>query len=99
MILLLIPVAGLVLGLGLWVGLRRFDALTLGFDGTDRASRRDRRSGGGGFSLRPGSFRSEGVREWADNLPQGCLIGVIAVSVLWILAWLGLLIFGLSLLS
>lgn len=106
MILLLIPLAGLLLGLGLWVGLRGLGMPSLGVDRPDRGwrgSERERRDGGEGFSWRPSAYSSSsgggGLREWADRMPAGCLIAVIAVSGLWILGWLIFLVFGLNLLS
>ena len=106
MILLLIPVAGVVLGLGLWVALRGLGMPSMGIDRPDRGSRadrRDRRESGEGFTWRPASFTTSsgggGLREWADRMPAGCLIAVIAVTGLWVLGWLIFLIFGLNLLS
>lgn len=96
MILLLIPFGGLVLGLGLWLSLRGLGALSLGAERPERVTFRERRQSGERFSFRPGS---EGLREWAERIPQGCLIAVILVTALWVLAWLIVLIFGLSLLS
>ena len=99
MILLLIPVAAVVIGAGLWVGLRGWGALSLGVDRPERVTWRDRRAGREGrapFSVRPDS---EGLREWSDRLPAGCLIAVIVASGVWVLGWLIVLIFGLNLLS
>ncbi len=99
MILLLIPLGGLVLGLGLWVGLRGLGALSMGGERPARAGFRERRDDRAGRA--PSSFRPapEGLREWAERVPQGCLIAVIVLTGLWVIAWLIFLIFGLNLLS
>jgi hypothetical protein len=106
MILLLIPVGGIVLGLALWVGLRGLAIPGMGIDRPERGSRaswRDRHERGDGISWRPGallpSSASGGLREWADRMPAGCLIAVIAVTGLWVLGWLIFLVYGLNLLS
>ena len=103
MILLLIPVAGIVLGLGLWVGLRGLGMPSMGIDRPQRGDRARGRDSGEGFTWRPPSFSTSsgggGLREWADRMPAGCLIAVIAVTGLWIVGWLIFLIFGLNLLS
>lgn len=108
MILLLIPLGGLVLGLGLWLGLRGLGALSMDGDvrpaRSERAGWRERRElradgrGGGGGRFSFGST-PQGVREWAERVPTGCLIAVIATTGLWILAWLIFLIVGLNFLS
>lgn len=103
MILLLIPLGGLVLGLGLWIGLRGLGALSMGADARpERTSWRERRQGGERgerFSFRSVRSPPQGVREWAERIPTGWLIAVIAATGLWIVAWLVVLIFGLNFLS
>ncbi|MGH9224211.1 MAG: hypothetical protein ACRD2W_10625 [Acidimicrobiales bacterium] len=91
MILVLIPVAAIFLGLGLWAALRGMGALNvLGAEGTGPLTRsRD-------YSQRP---RATSVREWFTLIRPGWLIAVIAVCGLWILGWLIILLVGLSFLS
>ena len=109
MILLLIPLGGLVLGLALWFGMRGLGALAMGADPgpswsdrreswrEKRESWRDRREARGPVSIRTAA--PDSVREWADRIPQGCLIAVIVASAVWVLGWLIFLIYGLNLLS
>jgi hypothetical protein len=106
-ILFLIPLGGIVLGLVLWIGLRGLGALSMG-GGTgtrsERSTWRERRGDGHGAgfslpSLRSGGTTAQGVRDWADRIPTGCLIAVIAATGVWILGWLIFLIFGLNFLS
>ena len=87
MILLLIPLAGIVLGVALWGVLRGMGALNvLGVEGRVPQQTRERRE-------------ATNLRERIEDIPQGCLIAVIAVTGLWILGWLVVLIIGLSVLS
>jgi len=101
-ILLLIPFGGVVLGVALWLSLRGLGALDMGAERPVRVSFRERRESRGSrergapFSFRPAP---EGVREWADRIPQGCLIAVIVATAVWLLGWLIFLIYGLNLLS
>ena len=92
MILLLIPVAGIFLGLGLWAAFRGLGALNvLGAD-----------SGGSGRGTRAARYERErpaSVREWLAQIRPGCLVAVISVAAVWILGWLIVLIIGLSFLS
>lgn len=87
MILLLIPVAGIVLGVAAWAVLRGMGALNvLGVEGRVPAETRQRRE-------------PSNLRERVEDIPQGCLIAVIVVTGLWVLGWLVVLIVGLSVLS
>jgi hypothetical protein len=105
-ILLLIPVAGLLLGVGLWLGMRSLNTLNVpgGEPSTylppsqwdpQPAQPQSRQ-------YVPPSTLSTGETTWRDraaSIPHGWLIGVVVVCGLWILGWLILLIVGLSLLS
>lgn len=106
MILLLIPLAGLVLGVGLWIGLRGLEALSLGGSTRpERESWRERRGSRERFSFASSGSSgssgssSQGVREWAERIPPGWLIAVIAATGVWVLGWLVILIVGLNFLS
>ena len=91
MILLLIPVAGLLLGLGLWAAFRGMGALNvLGVEGSG-PMRRDR-----AYRDRP---RPTSIREWFLQIRPGCLVAVIVAAGVWVLGWLIVLIIGLSYLS
>ncbi|MFP5320032.1 MAG: hypothetical protein ACLGI2_17290 [Acidimicrobiia bacterium] len=91
---LLIPLVAVALGVGLWFLLRGVGAFNV--PGADPGA------GYGGGGYRPSTWeasRGGSVRERIDALPQGCLIGVIVVSGLWILGWVIALFIGLSLLT
>ena len=91
MILLLIPVAAVFLGLGLWAVTRGLGALNVpGVDAYEPLTRRQARA------ERP---RPTSVREWFTSIPSGWLVGVIVVCGVWIVGWLVVLIIGLSFLS
>lgn len=103
MILILIPLVAAGLGIGLWVALRGVGALN--FPGTEPSSSRSS-SASSSWSDSPPRWRDRESRsapgslgERIDQVPRGCLIGVIAAAGVWILAWLVLLVVGLSLLS
>jgi hypothetical protein len=86
-ILLLIPLAGIVLGVVLWGVLRGMGVLNvLGIEGRVAAPSRERRE-------------PSNLRERVEDIPQGCLIAVIAVTALWTVGWLVVLLIGLSVLS
>jgi hypothetical protein len=94
-ILALVPLVGVLVGLGAWFGLRGFGAMdVLGGAPAKTGWREERRE-------RPQDYSGglAGVRERIDNLPQGCLWAVIGVSALWVLGWIVLLVIGVSLLS
>lgn len=108
MILLLIPLAGIMLGLGLWAALRGFGALNL--PGAEPSSRggggppwtsRERRDSRERMWRPSGSdgYAPTGIRERIENLPQGCLFAVIITAGVWVLGWLIVLVVGLSYLS
>lgn len=89
MLLVLIPVAGILLGVGLWLGMRGLGA----FDSLD---------GGGGSPPGRSSWRDRGplsVRERVQEAPSGCLLSIVIACGVWTLAWLVVLIVGLSLMS
>ncbi|MGH9280168.1 MAG: hypothetical protein ACRD12_18970 [Acidimicrobiales bacterium] len=95
MILILIPLAGIVLGLILWGamrGLGAFDSLGgSGSGGSWRAERSDR-----------SEWRDRGsmsLRERVEATPRGCLLSVLVACGVWVLGWLILLVIGLSVLS
>ncbi|MEW6154128.1 MAG: hypothetical protein AB1673_09110 [Actinomycetota bacterium] len=94
MILVLVPVAAVVVGLALWVALKGMGALTV--PGADHAG-----GGAGGYGRE--RFRDQprptSLREWVDRVPFGVYVGIIAVSAVWVLAWLIALIVGLSFLT
>lgn len=100
MILILIPVAGIVLGVGLWVALRGLGALNMpgSEPGPSRPERRERPMPTATTSYYYGES-SSGFRGWLDNIPQWALLTVIGLSGVWILGWLIVLIIGLSMLS
>jgi len=87
-ILILIPVAGLVLGLVLWGAMRGLGAFNvLGAEpaGRSHAVTRDR--------------VPTSIRERIEDMPRAFLLTVIIASGVWVLAWLILLLVGLSVLS
>jgi hypothetical protein len=95
-ILILIPLVAAGLGVGVWAALRGVGALN--FPGADSSS--------SSWSDSPPRWRDREPRatpgslgERIDQVPRGCLIAVIAAAGVWILAWLVLLVVGLSLLS
>ena len=95
MILLLIPLAGVAVGVGLWGALRAVGSLNLpGADAGPRRSRAPRAA-----RERPSHLGPLTLSERTENIPQGCLIAVLAVAGIWILGWLIVLIVGLSYLS
>ncbi len=98
MILLLVPVAGALVGLALWVALRQVGLLGLppgDTAGTTGGTGGERGYGYGGG----GSDRGSGVRGFLDSLPAGLLVGVIVVSAIWITMWLVALFVGMGILS
>ena len=99
MILVLVPLAGVVLGIGLYLALRAAGVLNvLGGDVGPRESRSLRTTWG----ERAASRHDNGplsVRERAQDIPSGCLLAIIIATAVWIIGWLIVLIFGLSLLS
>ncbi len=105
MILLLIPLAGLMLGVGLWIGLRGLNALNVpGGEPTAYLppSQWEPQPQGQARQYMPPSGTSTRGSTWRDraaDIPQGWLVGVIVVSGIWILGWLIVLVIGLSLLS
>lgn len=87
MLLVLIPVAGVLLGAGLWLGMRGLGA----FDSLD-----------GGSPSGRSSWRDRGplsVRERIQEAPSGCLLSIVIACGVWTLAWLVVLVVGLSLMS
>ena len=98
MILVLIPLAGIALGVGLWALLRGLGALNIPGGDPGGGSRRGD-GGGGGWSRSPTYSAPTSLRERIEDLPQGCLFAVIGVAGIWILGWVILLLVGLSLLT
>lgn len=110
MILVLIPLAGIMLGLGLWAALRSFGALNLpgadsssgrarGAPWTSRQPREQREPAPRAWGPSSESYGTTGIRERIESLPQGCLLAVIITAGVWILGWLIVLVVGLSYLS
>jgi hypothetical protein len=98
-ILLLVPLVGAVLGVGLYLVLRAAGVLNvLGSEPAPRSSRSTRETWGAARARRDRSERVT-LLDRVDIVPHGCLYGIIAITAIWIIGWLVVLIFGLSLLS
>ena len=89
MILILIPLAGIFVGLALWAVLRGMGIMNVLGAENSGSSWRDRR----------GYEPPSSMRERIAQIRPGCLIGIIAVCGVWLLGWLIVLIVGLSVLS
>jgi hypothetical protein len=92
-ILVLIPLVGVVLGIGLYAALRSMGALNV--LGSEPVT-------GGARSPRLGRERYDPPSTLAERVTSvrpGCLVAIIVATGVWILAWLIALAVGLSLLS
>ena len=102
MTLLLIPLAGIVLGVAAYLGLRAagvFDVL--GADPEPWRARRERRPGQEREprTLWPRYGFGPNLTERVEEAPRGCLYAIIGVTAIWVLGWLVVLVIGLSILS
>jgi hypothetical protein len=88
LILILIPIAGLVLGVVLWITMRGLGAFNvLGAEAGPYSSRTQDRP------------EATNLRERIEYMPRGCLLSVVVACGVWVLGWLIALIVGLSLLA
>ena len=102
MTLLLIPLVGIVLGVAAYLGLRAagvFNVL-----GTEPEPWRPARGRPSSHEREPGMSwprfgYGSNLTERAEQAPRGCLYAIIAVTAVWILGWLVLLVIGLNILS
>lgn len=91
MILVLIPLAGIVLGAVLWVAMRGMGAFNvLGTESGSYTTRSER------VRDRPVATN---LRERIEYMPRGCVLSVLVACGVWVLGWLIVLIVGLSLLA
>jgi hypothetical protein len=106
--LLLIPLAGIVLGVLAYLGLRASGVFNvLGAEpetrrgGRERGSRRERTAvhDRGTLISWPRFGYGPALTDRFEGAPRGCLYAIIAVTAIWILGWLVLLVVGLSILS
>jgi hypothetical protein len=97
-ILVLVPLVGVVLGVGLYLVLRAAGVLNvLGGDPSPRARGGMRETWAARPRREPGA--SVTLADRVDSIPRGCLYAILAVSAVWIIGWLVVLGIGLSLLS
>jgi hypothetical protein len=93
-ILVLVPLIGVVLGVGLYAALRSLGALNV--PGTEPAA------GGAAPSWRTREQRYDppsNLAERVTSMRPGCLVAIMVATGVWILGWLIVLAIGLSLLS
>ena len=102
MTLLLIPLAGVVLGVAAYLGLRAAGVFNVlgGEPEPWRPTREAKRPHPAGpTSSWPRFGYGVSLTERAEQAPRGCLYAIIGVTAVWILGWLVVLVIGLNILS